>query len=113
MTCMFPMAAATVVLIFALPGIAPAAEPPGASFVAGLAPHQRPKGAPTIREFASDPSWRAQALTGIAEPVPPSLGFLSNQGAWYTPFNRPGMPGYYDLRQWYGNAVRATTNAAR
>ena len=113
MTCMFPKAAATAVLILALPGIAAAAEPGSVSFVAGLAPHQRPPGAPTVREFAPDPEWRARALTGIAAPVPPSLGFLNSQGAWYTPFNRPGMPGYYDLRQWYGDAVRATATAAR
>jgi hypothetical protein len=113
MTCMFPKAAATAVLILALPGIAPAAEPSGASFVAGLAPHQRPRGAPTVREIAPDPDWRARALTGIAAPVPPSLGFLNNQGTWYTPFNHPGMPGYYDLRQWHGGAGRATANVAR
>lgn len=113
MICMFPGAVATALLILALPGVALAVEPPGVSFVAGLAPHQRPPGAPKVGEFVPNPDWRARALTGIAAPVPPSLGFLNSQGAWYTPFNRPGMPGYYDLRQWHGDAVRATATAAR
>lgn len=113
MTCMFQVMVTTVLLFLALPGIAQAVEPPGASFVAGLAPHQRPQGAPSIREFALDSGGRAKALTGIVAPVPPSLGFLNSQGAWYTPFNRPGIPGYYDLRQWHGDAVRATAKEAR
>ena len=107
MTCMFPKAAATAVLILTLPGAALAVEPPGVSSVAGLAPHQRPPGAPTIRELAPDPDRRARALTGIAAPVPPSLAFLDHQGAWYTPFTLPGMPGYYDLRQWHNAPAKA------
>jgi hypothetical protein len=90
-----------------------AAEPAAASFVAGLAPHQRPQGAPTIREFVQDSSWRTRALTGVVTPVPASLAFLDNQGAWYTPFNRPGMPGYYDLRQWHDGAAQATVKPVR
>lgn len=67
-------------------------------FVAGLTPNQRPSNAPVIREFAPGADWRSQALTGVSQPIPESLDFLDNQGAWYTPFNCPGMPGYYDLR---------------
>ena len=67
-------------------------------FVAGLTPNQRPGGAPVVREFAPGADWRSRALAGVSEPVPDSLDFLDSQGAWYTPFNRPGMPGYYDLR---------------
>ena len=100
-------------LIFALPNMAQAVENSGAGFVAGLAPYQRPEGAPVIKEFTPDPAWRARALTGVSAPVPASLRFLDDQGAWYTPFNHPGGPGYYDLRQWHGDAVRATANAAR
>jgi hypothetical protein len=98
-------------LIFALPDLAIAVETPGASFVAGLAPHQRPQGAPSIRAFAPEANWRARALTGVTAPMPPSLNFLDQQGAWYTPFNRPGMPGYYDLRQWHSTGT--TAKAAR
>ena len=67
-------------------------------FVAGLTPNQRPTQAPVILEFAPDAKWRAEALAGISKPVPASLDFIDNQGAWYTPFNQPGMPGFYDLR---------------
>ena len=35
------------------------------------------------------------------------LALLDRQGAWYTPFNLPGMPGYYDLRQWHGTGAMA------
>jgi hypothetical protein len=47
------------------------------------------------------PAWYAQALTGISQPFPYSLRFLEDQGNWYTPFNRPGMPGRYDIRGWH------------
>ena len=65
--------------------------------VAGLRPHQRPAGAPVIERFEQDAAWQAQALKGIAEPQT-GVGFLKDQGAWYTPFNRPNMPGRYDIR---------------
>jgi len=84
-----------------------AAADASAAFVAGLAPHRRPEAAPMIREFAPGAEWKARALTGVAQPVPPSLGFLDRQGAWYTPFDRPGMPGRYDLRQWHAGKVAA------
>lgn len=72
--------------------------------VAGLAPDRRPAEAPTITEFRQDEAWRNRALTGISEPYPASLEWLDDQGAWYTPFNRPGMTGPYDLRGWHGAA---------
>ena len=65
--------------------------------VAGLRPDKRPAGAPVIERFEQDAAWRAQALWGIAEPQT-GVGFLKDQGAWYTPFNRPNMPGRYDIR---------------
>lgn len=65
--------------------------------VAGLTPWQRPAGAPVIRNFEQTPEWQAKALRGLGEPAT-GTGFLKHQGAWYTPFNRPGMPGYYDIR---------------
>lgn len=82
------------------PPAAPAADAPAAAVapVAGLAPYERPAGAPVLAEFRQTPQWRSQALKGVSEPLPASLRFLDSQGAWYTPFNHPGMPGRYDLR---------------
>ncbi len=66
-------------------------------FVAGLSPAVRPANAPTITIFEPADAWKRQALRGIHEPHT-GLGFLKDQGAWYTPFNRPNLPGYYDIR---------------
>lgn len=79
-------------------------------FVAGLTPNQRPTQAPMIQEFVPDAKWRARALAGISDPIPASLDFIDNQGAWYTPFNQPGMPGFYDLRNLHHN-VRNSNHA--
>ena len=68
--------------------------------IAGLSPQNRPVGAPRIIGFVPPEGWHAQALRGI-EGTPPPLRFLADQGAWYTPFDRPGMPGPYDLRGWH------------
>lgn len=66
--------------------------------VGGLTPSVRPAQAPRIYgvHFGSD--WYRRALAGVSEPYPKSLYFLDNQGEWYTPFTRPGMPGPYDIR---------------
>ena len=69
--------------------------------IAGVEPYQRPAGAPVIQEVDKSGGWYSRALTGISEPYPNSLRFLEDQGNWYTPFNRPGMPGRYDIRGWY------------
>lgn len=66
--------------------------------IAGLRPHERPAAAPKTTTLVRDPRWLAGATEGIVEPVPPSLKFLQDQGDWYTPFIRPGMPGPYDIR---------------
>lgn len=66
--------------------------------VAGLRSDQRPVGAPVIERFEQSDAWRAKALTGIGEPQT-GVGFLKDQGAWYTPFNRPNLPGRYDIRR--------------
>ena len=66
-----------------------------------MTPWQRPAGAPVITEVVRTPAWYGQALTGISQPFPYSLRFLEDQGNWYTPFNRPGMPGRYDIRGWH------------
>lgn len=83
-------------------------------FVVGLAPWQRPGGAPVVRRFTATADWRRQALTGISDPLPASISFLDHQGAWYTPFNQPGMPGPYDLRQWHqGDAAKPANTLKR
>jgi hypothetical protein len=74
-----------------------AAEDP----IAGTNPSQRPVGAPVITEVDHPGSWYTAALHGVSQPYPYSLRFLEDQGNWYTPFNRPGMPGWYDIRGWH------------
>ena len=69
--------------------------------VAGVDSSQRPAGGPTIPEFVKDAAWYDRALTGVVEPYPHSLRFLEDQGAWHTPFDRPGMTGPYDIRGWH------------
>ena len=81
----------------ALAGAARAGEYP----IAGVQPHQHPAGAPTVQGVVKGPAWYARALTGLAPPHPSSFRFLEDQGNWSTPFNRPGMPGPYDLRGWH------------
>jgi hypothetical protein len=103
----------TATLILALPNMALAVDVSGVRFVAGLAPYQRPEGAPVISDVSHDAAWRARALTGISAPVPASLRFLDTQGTWYTPFNHPGARGYYDLRQWYSGAAQTTVKPGR
>jgi hypothetical protein len=74
-------------------------------FVAGTEPSLRPVGAPVLLSFTKDAAWYRTALSGIeAPPYPFSLRFLEDQGAWYTPFNRPGLTGPYDIRNWHGPA---------
>ena len=65
-------------------------------------PDQRPTKAP-VAALEHDRAWYTNALTGISKPYPYSMLFLESQGAWYTPFNRPGMPGYYDIRGLHRN----------
>lgn len=69
--------------------------------IAGTVPDQRPANAPVITSVQKGDQWYVQALTGVEPPYPASLRFLEDQGNWYTPFTHPGMPGPYDLRQWY------------
>ena len=72
-------------------------------FVAGTTPDRRPEGAPRIERVERDTAWWARFHHGISEPLPPHLGG-QDQGAWYTPFNRPGMLPPYDLRGWHDAA---------
>ena len=68
--------------------------------IAGIQPDRRPEGAPVLSKAVKTDGWYERALTGIEPPYPGSLRFLEDQGAWYTPFDHPGMPGRYDIRGW-------------
>lgn len=91
-----------VVLLAVLPALSPASSL-AEEFVAGVEPSRRPAGAPVLSATVKDAAWYRQALTGVSRPYPASLRFLEDQGAWYTPFSRPGMTGPYDLRNWHGS----------
>ena len=73
----------------------------GTSSIDGLAPDRRPADAPAIHGLTKDAAWYSQALRGVEPPFPVSLRFLEDQGAWFTPFSRPGMTGPYDIRRWH------------
>ena len=83
-------------------GVAAAETAAETAPVAGLAPWERPAGAPVVTEMAKVADWYARALTGVEPPYPASLRFLEDQGAWHTPFIHPGMTGPYDIRHWHG-----------
>jgi hypothetical protein len=80
-----------------------------AEFVAGTTPDRRPEGAPRIQSLKRDAGWMDSALSGVSKPTPRSLRFLEDQGAWFTPFTRPNMPGHYDIRGLY--AARGAKSA--
>lgn len=80
-------------------------SPAVATTIAGLAPFERPEGAPVVTEFRLSPEWRTNALQGVSAPIPPTLKFLDDQGAWYSPFIQPGMSGRYDIRGWHAKAA--------
>lgn len=71
--------------------------------IAGTQPGQRPASAPQLTTVDHPGSWYTAALQGVSRPYPYSLRFLEDQGDWYTPFDRPGMQGRYDIRGWYHN----------
>lgn len=87
----------------AVPSPAPITPATSATpFVAGLAPYERPQGAPVLLEPLPEATRAQWATHGISDPVPPAiLAFVKNQGAWYTPFSHPGMTGRYDIRGWH------------
>lgn len=70
-------------------------------FVAGVAPDRRPANAPKVMVAMHPQAWYVRAVSGVVAPYPQSLFFLDNQGDWFTPFNRAGMPGPYDIRGWH------------
>lgn len=62
----------------------------------GTTPDRRPEGAPKVLAAPE----RTRKPAGIP-PDLSGLGFVRDQGNWYTPFDRPGMPPPYDLRGWH------------
>lgn len=70
-------------------------------FIAGVQPDRRPEGAPQITTFSKPANWSERMMHGISQPHPAGLGFIADEGAWYTPFNHPGMTGHYDIRDWH------------
>lgn len=73
--------------------------------VAGLRPWERPVGAPRLTADLTAEA-RAALLRGIPAPHT-GLDFIKDQGAWYTPFGRPNLPGRYDIRQLHTTATDA------
>jgi nitrate/TMAO reductase-like tetraheme cytochrome c subunit len=82
--------------------------------IAGLAPYERPMGAPVIASVARTPEQAARLTYGVDQPLPAGLDFLKNQGHWYTPFSRSGMTSVYDLRGWHKSSPdRRADNAGK
>ena len=93
----------TITMLLGLAGVGMACAQT-AQYVAGFDAARRPPDALAIVLFEQTPPWLAQALKGIAEPRT-GLGFMKDQGAWYTPFNRPCSSGPYDIRGLYNDAA--------
>lgn len=104
----FPLLVVTGTVALLVPLVASPAYP-----IAGLRPDQRPQGAPSITEVKKNSGWYRGALRGITEPIPSSLRFLEDQGNWYTPFDRPGMLGRYDIRGWHGEVLDTSTKVKK
>lgn len=106
---------AGVVLVSALLlalGTSVQAAPEAVAPVAGLQPFARPAGAPVIQQFSADAAWQKKALTGIDAPHT-GLGFLKDQGAWFTPFMHPGLKGGYDIRGLHAAREQARPGSAK
>ena len=84
--------------IVPLVALATAASAQTPAYIAGVQPDSRPAAAPRIERFEKPAGWLGRATRGVEKPHPDSLKFLDDQGAWYTPFTRPGMTGPYDIR---------------
>ncbi len=80
-------------------------------FVAGTKPDRRPDRAPRIHTLDHNADWRAAALRGVSKPIPSSLRFVDDQGAWFTPFTRRNMPPPYDIRGLYPSTLRRANRA--
>jgi hypothetical protein len=92
--------------VVALVALASLSEAALAYPVAGLEPDHRPAGAPVV---TTAPAPGPGTLHGVIPPVPESVSkFLHDQGNWYTPFTRPGMPVPYDIRGWHSSPAAPT-----
>lgn len=70
--------------------------------IAGVEPSKRPTNAPFISQYKKDENWYKHALRGVEGPyLYQGFVFLESQGAWSTPFTKPGMLGPYDIRGWH------------
>ncbi|HMW44055.1 MAG TPA: hypothetical protein PKC88_16930 [Plasticicumulans sp.] len=96
------------VLILLLAGINAAMADAPAYPVAGLQPDARPAGAPVIHQHTTSEAAKTRLQRGIVLPAPATLAVMRDQEAWYTPFDQPGMLGYYDLRGWHAAAPKKT-----
>lgn len=74
--------------------------------MAGLTPDRRPEGAPVVVQNNRAPKWEERFFFGITGKRPASLAWSADQGSWYTPFDRPGMTGPYDIRGWHSRAEK-------
>ena len=79
--------------------VAMGAAAQGGGFVAGIQPDRRPDSFPRVAQVPQRDL--AVALRGIDGGTSDAFGWLASQGAWFTPFTRPGMTGPYDLRGWH------------
>lgn len=81
--------------------------------VSGVHPDRRPEKAPVLKKLDKGPQWYAAATAGVSQPIPPSLRFLDDQGAWFTPFTHPGMGGQYDIRGLHAADAAAPTQSKK
>lgn len=81
--------------------LTPAAVMAESDFIGGTTPSVRPANAPVIKDATITKEQEKSFFRGVSKPYPPSLLFVKNQGAWYTPFSHPGMTGRYDIRGWH------------
>lgn len=89
-----------VLVLIGTAGIALAAD--GSAYpIAGLTPSVRPAGAPVVTVAQHGADWNERFYRGVTKPYPPSIQFQAVHGGWFTPFDRPGMLGPYDLRNWH------------
>ncbi len=87
-------------LIIAAVGAGQVCAEDAPAYIGGMAPDHRREDVPIVK--AAQAPDKNSALRGIDQPPPASLeSVVEDQGAWYTPFTRPGMTGRYDIRKYH------------
>ncbi|MCX7945619.1 MAG: hypothetical protein N2557_01405 [Hydrogenophilus sp.] len=82
------------------------------AFIGGTQPDRRPLNAPIQTQPLTEQKRERVASHGISAPIPGNIPkIIKDQGGWYTPFNRPGMTSYYDLRGWHAKDPKAVEKA--